>query len=285
MNAESRFVTPRALVLSSLLACASPSLAPAEVTSVTPSKDNTIYQIDPGYLSNGRGSWFFAGATAALEIRRALVRFDLSQIPTNATIENVTVRLVPDRLSGPPSPISLHALTADWGEGNSNANMQEGTGATAEPGDATWTFAFYETVPWAIGGEFDPDVSAAATITLPIATTFSGPGLVADVQGWVRQPATNFGWMLRGDESRARSSVRFVSRDSANAANRPTLTVTYTVRDCAADFNRDGQADIFDYLDFVAAFSDEDPSADFDNSGQVDLFDYLDFAAAFGQGC
>ncbi|MDX2146808.1 MAG: GC-type dockerin domain-anchored protein [Planctomycetota bacterium] len=54
---------------------------------------------------------------------------------------------------------------------------------------------------------------------------------------------------------------------------------------CAADFNRDGQADLFDYLDFVAAFAAEEPRADFNASGQVDLFDYLDFAAAFASGC
>ena len=54
---------------------------------------------------------------------------------------------------------------------------------------------------------------------------------------------------------------------------------------CPADFNGDGQADFFDYLDFVQAFSDDDPSADFNGDGQVDFFDYLDFVAAFDQGC
>ncbi|MDX2148748.1 MAG: GC-type dockerin domain-anchored protein [Planctomycetota bacterium] len=54
---------------------------------------------------------------------------------------------------------------------------------------------------------------------------------------------------------------------------------------CPADFNRDGQVDFFDYLDFAAAFSIEDSSADFNDDGQVDFFDYLDFAAAFDSGC
>ncbi|MDX2147257.1 MAG: hypothetical protein SFZ23_07010 [Planctomycetota bacterium] len=54
---------------------------------------------------------------------------------------------------------------------------------------------------------------------------------------------------------------------------------------CLADFNQDGQADPFDYLDFVAAFSNENPTADFNNDGQIDLFDYLDFAAALAQPC
>lgn len=52
-----------------------------------------------------------------------------------------------------------------------------------------------------------------------------------------------------------------------------------------ADFNLDGQVDLFDYLDFAAAFSAEAPGADFNGDGQIDMWDYLDFAAAFARGC
>jgi hypothetical protein len=54
---------------------------------------------------------------------------------------------------------------------------------------------------------------------------------------------------------------------------------------CPADFNGDGAADFFDYLDFVAAFDAELPSADFNRDTAVDFFDYLDFVAAFDLGC
>ncbi len=54
---------------------------------------------------------------------------------------------------------------------------------------------------------------------------------------------------------------------------------------CPADFNRDGVADFFDYLDFATAFAAEDPSADLNNDGVVDFFDYLDFVRAFDAGC
>jgi RHS repeat-associated protein len=54
---------------------------------------------------------------------------------------------------------------------------------------------------------------------------------------------------------------------------------------CAADFNADGQADFFDYLDFAAAFDAGDISADFNHDAQVDFFDYLDFVQAFDTGC
>ncbi|MDX2147416.1 MAG: hypothetical protein SFZ23_07820 [Planctomycetota bacterium] len=54
---------------------------------------------------------------------------------------------------------------------------------------------------------------------------------------------------------------------------------------CPADFNVDGTADFFDYLDFVAAYSSEDPAADFNRDGVVDFFDYLDFVAELDRGC
>jgi hypothetical protein len=54
---------------------------------------------------------------------------------------------------------------------------------------------------------------------------------------------------------------------------------------CRADFNADGTADFFDYLDFVQAFSNESTAADFNRDGTVDFFDYLDFVAVFAVGC
>lgn len=54
---------------------------------------------------------------------------------------------------------------------------------------------------------------------------------------------------------------------------------------CPADFNVDGIADFFDYLDFVDAFSAGAPSADFNGDSIVDFFDYLDYVDAFSLGC
>lgn len=54
---------------------------------------------------------------------------------------------------------------------------------------------------------------------------------------------------------------------------------------CEADFNVDGVVDFFDYLDFVAAFSEIEPTADFNGDTEIDFFDYLDFVAAFSSPC
>lgn len=54
---------------------------------------------------------------------------------------------------------------------------------------------------------------------------------------------------------------------------------------CDADFNHDGVADFFDYLDFVDAFSNLSMTADVNHDGIVDFFDYLDFVDALSGGC
>ena len=54
---------------------------------------------------------------------------------------------------------------------------------------------------------------------------------------------------------------------------------------CPADFNHDGQLDLFDYLDFTSALAAESRAADFNNDNIVDFFDYLDFVQAFSTGC
>jgi hypothetical protein len=51
--------------------------------------------------------------------------------------------------------------------------------------------------------------------------------MVADVQSWVADPASNFGWMIAGDETFQQSAQRF--HTSEHPSNKPQLTVTYTV--------------------------------------------------------
>ena len=64
-----------------------------------------------------------------------------------------------------------------------------------------------------------------------------------------------------------------------------TLTQVAHVRVCAADFNCDSVVDLFDYLDFLSAFSTSDARGDYNADGVIDFFDYLDFVQAFSTGC
>jgi hypothetical protein len=57
----------------------------------------------------------------------------------------------------------------------------------------------------------------------------STPALVADVQSFVNDSVSNFGWLIMSSaEDTANTARRFASRSNPTAAQRPSITVTYT---------------------------------------------------------
>jgi hypothetical protein len=206
--------------------------AHADFAILSASKDNTLYESSTGALSNGAGDYFFVGRTSANTLRRGLIQFDLTSIPLGATVDSVSLRLTLNRaeIAG-AADVSLHRTTTAWGEGTSNAPGQEGGGATATPGDATWIHSSLPGSLWLNqGGDFV--VTASATQRLDADNTYiwtSTPSLVADVQQWVNNPNTNFGWLIRGDELNGATAMRFLSRTGPGGqAFQPELTVNFT---------------------------------------------------------
>jgi hypothetical protein len=52
---------------------------------------------------------------------------------------------------------------------------------------------------------------------------------VSDVQGWIDNPGTNTGWLLKASEEAVwHTARRFFTRE-ASALNRPTLRIEYTI--------------------------------------------------------
>jgi hypothetical protein len=208
-----------------------PSTGWAVTVSLSPQKDNTLYEDASGQISNGQGVYLYAGLTQSSTLRRGLIAFNLSSIPANATITGATLSMFLFQ-SGPgvgAVEISLSKVSRDWGEGASNAGEPGGGGIQAEPGDATWLHTFYSSVLWTTpGGDFSATASATTPITTENTTyTWSGNGLVADVQSWISSPATNFGWVIRGNEIDPATAQRFNSDE--NPSNPPQLTITYQV--------------------------------------------------------
>jgi len=201
--------------------------AQTDVT-LTPIKDNTLYEDAVGAVSNGSGTHLFAGTTGGGGIRRALLAFDIAgTIPVGATIESVSLMLNMSRTQPGSQTVAVHRVLADWGESGSDAGGEEGQGATSASGDATWIHRFFDTDTWAMeGGDFEAVASATLSVGGTGAYTWNSAQLAADVQGWLDQPADNFGWILLGNESASSSAKRFDSRESAAG---PTLVVTYAV--------------------------------------------------------
>lgn len=198
------------------------------------SKDTTLYEDAAGGLGGGKGVDFFVGRLGTLgsgALRRAPIAFDLSGVPTTATITSVTLTLTQQKGNGGPQPIDLHRLTSNWGEGTSTGGPQ---GSLATANDATWTFNFFNTSSWNNpGGDFSPTVSgtASADFSGPVVWN-STPQMVSDVQGWVSNPSTNFGWILIGNEGTEQTAEEFASRD--NFLGQPQLSVTFSVPEPAS---------------------------------------------------
>jgi spore coat protein A len=206
---------------------------PAGTTvTVAATLDNTLYQDAAGSVSNGAGTKLIVSKNAAGQICRGTLRFQLAPaIPSNATITAATLTLYNAETGTGAADVTVSHATADWGEGTSAASGTETTGAPATTGDATWIHRFYPGTTWTTaGGDFVAASSALTNVAGEGFYSWSSGSLLADVQNWVSQPATNHGWILRGRESGPSGGAvkRFESRESADPARRPTLRITYT---------------------------------------------------------
>ncbi|MCZ6816497.1 MAG: hypothetical protein O7F76_07320, partial [Planctomycetota bacterium] len=172
--------------------------------------------------------------------------------------------------------VTLHRLTADWGEGSSDAPGEEGMGAPPEFFvDATWTYTQFPFFEWSIpGGDFELAASSVQSIdAIGDYTWPSFPAAVADVQFWLDNPASNFGWILIGNEGMLGTTKRFDTRENPIEANRPTLTIEFgeaqnVCMSCPGDSDGNDSvngADIQGWIDcMIAGDANACPCADMD---------------------
>jgi hypothetical protein len=152
---------------------------------------------------------------------------------------------------------TLHRMLADWGEGASGSSGGGGTLST--PGDATWIHRFYPDVLWTnAGGDFVSTPSATTSIGMTGETpSWSDPQMVADVQAWVNAPASNYGWMIRGNEIDVQTAKKLASHEWTEPTQRPLLAIDFTpAPKCPADVSPapggDGVVNIQDLLFVIA---------------------------------
>lgn len=193
--------------------------------------DNTLIEDAEGDVSSGGSTGMFVGRNnqPSNSRRRGVLQFDIAAgIPAGSTINSVMLGLSLSASNEANATVSVHRLLAEWGEGSTTSSG--GQGAAAGAGDATWLFAMYNSSPWTTaGGDYE---GAVSTQTLVGASgDYLWPStseMVADVQGFLDDPAMNFGWIIIGNESAAQTSKRFSTREDADEALRPRLIVDYT---------------------------------------------------------
>ncbi|MFM7296108.1 MAG: DNRLRE domain-containing protein [Planctomycetota bacterium] len=205
--------------------------AHADVATLTPSKDATIYNDTVGDRTDSKGSTMYAGqagANTTWPTRRALVGFDTSSIPTGSTVTSVQLKLYMSKTVVGAKAFTIHKLTRGWNEGPTSGFS--GNGNTAQVGDPTWLHTFFNNQFWTTpGGDFAATASATVSIgsTYTYYTWGSTAQMVSDVQSWIDNSSQNFGWIVRGPEGGAKSAKQFETRESL-AQYRPQLIVTYT---------------------------------------------------------
>ena len=214
----------------------------ADSITLRPVADTSLFELMP---DNNLGAQTFLPAgvidsSGPITRERGLLRFDLSQIPANAKISNaaLTVSVVSDGAASTTfEAVYLHRMLQPWVEGSKSGGPDAtGTlGAPATDGETTWNHRQHPTIAWGSpGGATNVDFvgnPSAITVVMSISNyTFSSGTVTADVQHWVTNAASNFGWMIKsGIESTLAGGAahRFGSREDAPDA--PVLTVTYSI--------------------------------------------------------
>ncbi len=276
-----------------VLVAGAAALAQADSVSIISVADNTLYQSADGGLSNGAGSAMFAGMNAfpPTIIRRCVLRFDVAgSITAGRHITGALLSLSQNGQNADPVSCDLHRLLASWGEGTSVAGGGQGGGGLATAGDATWLHRFWSGTPWTTpGGDFAATVTATSSVGGAGTYTWSSAQLIADIQSMLDAPASNFGWILRGNEEVAQTTKKFSTREDLEPSVRPTLFIEFS-SPCPGDLNNDGLVDDSDFVIFAAAYDIldcADPSmpsgclADLSGDGAVDDSDFVMFVGAY----
>jgi glucose/arabinose dehydrogenase len=239
------------------------SAAPVITRDFAAQKDNTIYS--EANNSNALGQHLFIGKNGNGEPRRALVRFDVSEIPAGSLVTEASLELKVTKTTLGNTAATVHRLSRDWGATTSKAAGEEGAGAPAGAGDATWTAPMNGQLPdWTLaGGDFLANTAPTVSVGTGVAVF---TGLAADVQGFVNQPAANFGWLIKGDELSSTSTKRFGSSENTLAA--PKLTVQYEASAVTLSQRQSWERQYF----LIGQFIDENDDPDHD--GAANLIEY-----------
>jgi hypothetical protein len=124
--------------------------------------------------------------------RVGLIRFDLSEMPASAVIDNATLVLHVCNTSGCPSTntLELHPMLEPWTEMDATWN----DGSSGTPWSSPWP-APSPNASWATPCQASPcGATTIGTIAnAPADTILSIPIAVAQIASWVAAPATNFG--------------------------------------------------------------------------------------------
>jgi len=189
------------LVVFSLLALAiTPFMQPAK------SVDETIEVLKDSYIISGNSADTNYGGSTVLSMHDTgtgvlyytLIQFNLSYIPVGAAVSDAYIQV--RSVSGDSVDVNGHRITSEWDEST-----------------VTWnTMPSYEAVS-SVSGTIG---AAYALYTIDV---------TSDVQSFINNSNTNYGWLFKPDPSDVGLMAQIDSSERADAWKRPKLNVTYDV--------------------------------------------------------
>ena len=205
-------------ILSFLGAIAVACSATADSIGLTSVADTTIFNNssltvprDPNGQPLSSATTMIVGQINAGNTCRGLVQFNLSALPTNASITAATLEISISQAHLPTADtLSIYRLTNSW----------------TEP-EATWDDSGI--ARWAPGGVFLPtpdsqvEAGGIGSITFP-----STGAMIATVETWRTNSASNNGWIIRNDDEASSSNARRVLTHES-ASGQPVLHIEYTL--------------------------------------------------------
>jgi len=154
---------------------------------------------------------------------RAVVQFDISQIPTGSTVSSATLSLYASAVPASTRTYYAHVITTSWAEGT-----------------VTWN------TPWTTpGGDSNASTVSATT---PGSAGWMNFDVTSDVSSFVNGTA-NYGWLIKdGTEDSGTEYITtfYTKEEGTQTTLRPKLSVTFTALwDSYGDTARSSQIDTF----------------------------------------
>jgi hypothetical protein len=154
------------------------------------------------------------GNDGATGVYRAILKFDLSVLPTSKIIVDkaeLTINSNSTTFGGGASLVQVHKITKTWD--SSCVSFVHNTCSS------NWTLS---------GGDFDSNtITTSASYNLPADSTLTIGLDTNTVKDWMMNPASNYGMIFKVNDEYTTSYSEIYSSGAVTASNRPMLKIWY----------------------------------------------------------